>query len=315
MDPHEYTSRFTRLATEDGCHVAYRIISAHFSNPPLLLVMGWSGISLDWDHFAEALAVARPVILIDNRGMGASAFPRSLSSKLAETVSLERMAKDVLAVIVHVNCRMFDLLGLSMGGMVAQTLERLLRNGFGQGRNVHLRKLILMSTSARGLSAEDTGLTLDVVMPRPDDTSLDITKRIMEVNLAPGFRTAYPDTFERICGISASGIRPMDVVMAQSKTIGRKLNMVDQLPLIRVPTLVIHGTEDRVISIQRGDELARLIPGCHYVEGTKERVSNYLRIEGGGHLIFEDGSGGRSIVSRINQFLDSATFMPETSKL
>ncbi|KAJ3240478.1 hypothetical protein HDU81_003619 [Chytriomyces hyalinus] len=309
MPSDSYQSLFTRINASDGCSIAYRVLNDRSDGKvPLVMLMGLTGISLDWELFAAALSVGRPVILMDNRGIGASCFAKAEEDG-PSSISLDRMARDVLDVVNAYRSSLkrtgaqfsdedafeFDLLGLSMGGMIAQTVARLPAvSSASQPKQPKLRKLVLMATTARSLVGH-TALTPEVLTPHPNDTKLDISRRMMKLNLSSNFEAAYPERFEEICALAAQGVRPFGVVFAQARAIGRLNGFVDGIKEIRVPTLVVHGTDDAVIPVRFGDELVQLLG----------RFAEYMKVEGGGHLVFEDGNGGKDVVNRVTGFLDS----------
>ena len=85
-----------------------------------MLVHGLSAVGLiDWSPLAEALALARPVLIFDNRGMGGSTVPKELEE---QSYGIQRMADDVKLLIQHLGYEEIDLLGFSMGGMIALTM-------------------------------------------------------------------------------------------------------------------------------------------------------------------------------------------------
>ncbi|KAJ3252766.1 hypothetical protein HDU77_004943 [Chytriomyces hyalinus] len=310
MTSDSYESLFTRIKASDGCGIAYRVLNDRSDGKvPLVMLMGLTGISLDWEHFATALSASRPVILMDNRGIGASCFAKADADDGPSSISLDRMARDVLDVVnayrgslrrtaaqfSNEDALEFDLLGLSMGGMIAQTVARLsVVSSASQPKQPKLRKLILMATTARSLVGH-TALTPEVLTPHPNDTKMDVSRRMMKLNLPPNFDAAYPERFEEICALAVQGVRPFGVVFAQARAIGRLNGFIDGLKEIRVPTLVVHGTEDAVIPVRFGDELAEVLGG----------FAEYMKVEGGGHLVFEDGMGGKDVVKRVVGFLDS----------
>ena len=87
---------------------------------PLVLVHGLSAVGLiDWSPLAESLARSRPVLIFDNRGMGGSTLPKPMEE---ESYGVQRMADDVKALVQHLGFEEIDLLGFSMGGMIALTV-------------------------------------------------------------------------------------------------------------------------------------------------------------------------------------------------
>src|SRR2546421_2252342 len=84
--------------------------------PPLLLIMGMSGTALHWgEPFLNALRSDFEVIVYDHRGVGAS-------SRLAGPLTIAQLAGDAAALLDALGIESAHLMGISMGGMVAQEL-------------------------------------------------------------------------------------------------------------------------------------------------------------------------------------------------
>src|SRR6202030_1428818 len=87
------------------------------SGPPLLLIMGMSGTALHWgEPFLEQLRRDFDVIAYDHRGVGAS-------SRLTDgEVSIGQMAEDAAGLLAALDVDSAHVIGISMGGMIAQEL-------------------------------------------------------------------------------------------------------------------------------------------------------------------------------------------------
>ena len=97
--------------TSDG-NVVYRVYG---HGPPLVLIMGYAGSMEVWDpHFVDALARNFRVVIFDNSGIGATTKLRKLS--------IDSMADQTSALIGALHLRSPDVLGWSMGSMIAQAL-------------------------------------------------------------------------------------------------------------------------------------------------------------------------------------------------
>ncbi|MFD9129507.1 alpha/beta fold hydrolase [Kitasatospora sp. NPDC059571] len=113
-------------ATVRGIRIAYRVHGAPQA-PPLVLLHALGETAADWDAIAPALARHRRVYALDLRGHGRSAWPGAYS--------LEAMSDDVAAFLDTVGSAAVDLVGHSMGGVVAYLLAQ---------REPHLvRRLVL----------------------------------------------------------------------------------------------------------------------------------------------------------------------------
>src|SRR3954468_9521217 len=86
------------------------------SGPPLLLIRGMSGTALHWgEPFLRALREDFDVIAYDHRGVGAS-------TRLEGEITIADMAADAAALLDALDISSAHVLGISMGGMVAQEL-------------------------------------------------------------------------------------------------------------------------------------------------------------------------------------------------
>ena len=95
-----------------------------------------------------------------------------------------------------------------------------------------------------------------------------------ELNLAPAFRDAHPDSYDTFKTIALEIPAPPPLIMLQMQAIGGH-DTVSRLGDIAAPTLVIHGTEDQMLSVANAHVIAERIPGAR------------LEIlEGVGHMFF-----------------------------
>ena len=121
----------------DGGRIAYRRLG---SGRPLIVLNGLAATSADWDpSFIDRLASGNEIILLDNRGIGASTDDGA-------PFDIAKLAGDTARVIEALEFERASVLGWSMGGFIAQTLA------FNDPARV--RKLILLSTDPGGAAAE-----------------------------------------------------------------------------------------------------------------------------------------------------------------
>ena len=124
----------TKFVDAGGTHFAYRTIGTK-TGVPLVLLQHFTGTIDYWDPaVVNGLAMEREVIVFDNTGVGAS------SGKVPDSV--EQMSTDALAFIKVLNLQRVDLLGYSLGGMIAQNLAA--------QRPDLVRKVILANTAHQG---------------------------------------------------------------------------------------------------------------------------------------------------------------------
>lgn len=145
----------TRFVDVDGASFAYRRWgNAASGQPPLFFLQHFRGGMDHWDPLmTDGLASGRGVILYDPRGGAASTgTPRSL---------IEDMADDATAVIRAIGLAKVDVVGFSLGGMVAQDLTR--------RHPALVRKLMLLGTQPRGGNPDPNPRIFEVA-PNPVPT-------------------------------------------------------------------------------------------------------------------------------------------------
>lgn len=120
--------------------------------------MGLAGVKEDWHPLCDELAKARPVLVYDRRGMGASRLGQPKEDEEDPDWTLDLEANDVLVLLKALGSRFakVDILGWSMGGHILQALlllpdVREHRQGGGGGggvevRGIHIEKVILAAT-------------------------------------------------------------------------------------------------------------------------------------------------------------------------
>ena len=130
----DYLKAETKYIRGEKERYAYREIGVN-SGIPLLMLPHLSATMDNWDaRFLNPIAKLRKVIVFDNQGVGAS------SGKVQK--SIQDMAKGVSDFVQALNIKRFDLLGLSMGGFIAQEYLAISPE--------KVRKLILAGTGPRG---------------------------------------------------------------------------------------------------------------------------------------------------------------------
>jgi pimeloyl-ACP methyl ester carboxylesterase len=131
---HTHATAPTRFIDAGGVRYAYR----RFGTPsavPIVLLQHFTGGLDHWDPaFTDGVAASREVILVDNAGVGAS------SGETPQTI--EGMADCIRDFVDALALPSFDLLGFSMGGMVAQA--------YAKQHADRIRRLVLVGTSPRG---------------------------------------------------------------------------------------------------------------------------------------------------------------------
>ena len=252
---------------------------------PLLLVMGLGGPMTWWDPgFCQMLADRGFfVIRYDNRDTGRSSrvsgkinrrkIMASFAGLKAKTpYSMQDLADDAFALLDHLDLDAAHVVGISMGGMIVQTMA------LSQPKRVLSLTSIMSTTGRRTVGWQDPSLLPLLVAnrDRSRDHYIRTSERLWKMIGSPH----YPDTTESIRdragetwdrGISRAGVmRQMGAILTQP-------DRSRALRGLSVPSLVIHGTHDRMVHVSGGRATSQAIPG-----------SELLLVPGMGHDVPRD---------------------------
>lgn len=215
---------------------------------PLLLIQGMTGHSLHWgEPFLTALERDFELVLYDHRGVGRSA-------PYAEPFTIADLATDALALLDALGIARAHVLGISMGGMIAQELAL-----------AAPERVITLTLGATYCGGPGSRFTDDVVV---NDLAMAIlsgdpdrkVRTGWDFNVSPGFANAEGN-FERFTAVAAQYPVALPMIMAQVQAIIAH-DTSARLGQLAAPTLVIHGTADQMLAVTNGELVARLIEGA-----------------------------------------------------
>ncbi len=265
-----------QTVTHDGVELAYDVAGPADGEPVVLLSgLGYGRWMWRWQR--DRLAEEYRPIRIDNRGAGDSDEP-------AGPYTIEGMAADVEAVLAAEGVDRAHVVGASMGGMIAQryalTFDR-------------AATLSLLCSSPGGPDAEpipaETQQVLASVPATLDDR--EAIRYRMEPAVSPSFYEDEPELVERIVDWRLESDASGAAREAQTAAV-LNFDASDDLDAIDVPTLVAHGTDDRVLPVANGRLLAESIPNA-----------TFERFEGAHHLFFIEEAD--AVADRLRSFLAS----------
>ncbi|MFB7084795.1 alpha/beta fold hydrolase [Streptomyces sp. NPDC056296] len=224
---------------------------------PVLLINGLSSPSAVWFRLVPMLAGRHRVLSFDNLGTGRTCFE-------GDSFSMEMMAEAAADVLGAVGAPRAHVLGMSMGGLIAQQLA-LTHPGL-------VSSLTLVSTHAGSPHMAQ------------DQSSLEAISRAQ--GMSPEQRTSYLSDLTYACAGQAE--READLaVRAQYPTseegYGKQLaatmgwERLDDLRGLTCPALVLHGARDQLVSVGNARQLAEYIPGARLTV-----------LEDCGHQVFSD---------------------------
>jgi pimeloyl-ACP methyl ester carboxylesterase len=229
--------------------------------PPLVLIMGMSGTLMHWgEPLLSRLRTDFETIVYDHRGVGES-------SRIGAPFTVAALADDTAALMDALELDSAHVMGISMGGMVAQELA--LRHP------ERLRSLVLGCTYAGGeggaLTGEEVLRQLAEAMVSGDRQRA--IRTAWEANVSPGF-VSNGQAYASFLEIGTAHAVPVAVIMEQMRAIAAH-DTSGRLADITAPTLVVHGTEDQMLPVSNAHVIAARIPGA--------RLEIF---EGVGHLFF-----------------------------
>jgi pimeloyl-ACP methyl ester carboxylesterase len=280
----------TKYAKSGGVNIAYQVTG---EGPlDLVLVPGWvSHVENAWEEpslarFLHRLASFCRLILLDRRGTG-------LSDPVAALPTLEQRMDDVRAVMDAAGSKKAALFGISEGGPMCIL--------FAATYPERATALVLYGTFARGLHDSEypwapTPAQLERFLERVDrEWGTGITARYFAPSIAQDDRDVQSwGRFERLA-VSPGAARTLIHMAANS-------DVRHVLPVIRVPTLVLHRSGDPAIRVGGARYLAEHIPGAKYVE-----------LSGEDH--FPWTGDANDILDEVEEFLTGARHGPEPDRM
>lgn len=242
------------------------------SDPGLLLVCGWSVQMLSWDAvFCQMLAdQGLFVIRFDNRDVGlsthldgvdvdlAKAFEAVMAGERVEGMpyTLEDMARDGFAILDHLAIGTAAIAGASMGGMIVQTMALM------APQRVNALVSIMSTTGEIEFGQSDTEAAAALGVP-PPATRDDYIEHIVRLSKVICSKTMFEeDRIRRRAGASFDRSFDPTGPMRQAGAMVASPPRAERLRTLRVPTLVIHGRQDPLITLSGGERTAELIPGA-----------------------------------------------------
>lgn len=243
----------TQTLTAGDVTFAYRELGRHHGGTPVVMLTHLAAVLDNWDpRIVDGLAARHHVIAFDNRGIGASSGSPSSS--------MEEMAADAITFIKAKGLQMVDLLGFSLGGMVAQ--EVVLKDP------QRVRRMVLAGTGpagGEGISAV-AGVTFRDIA-RGFFTGQDakqflfFTRTPAGIEAGKAFLARLKErTEDRDADISVGAF------LAQLKALrvwGQKAPA--DLSVVRQPVLVVNGDQDRMVPTVNTHDLARRLPDSELI--------------------------------------------------
>jgi pimeloyl-ACP methyl ester carboxylesterase len=228
----------------DGCEIAWRMLG---SGDPLVVLNGYAATMEDWDPtFLEQLAENHRLLCIDHRGVGGS-------EPGGEPLSIERMARDVLAVSSDRGIDRGGLLGWSMGGFVGQEAAALAPKP--------IQRLVLLSTDHGGPDAIERTPETEAAFSDHSGTPREQASRLIGLLFPAEIAKQIDSEFGDVVAEARAKLSPA-VLTAQEEAMDRwhSADAEERIAALHMPALVAAGSEDVVIPPENADLLAARLP-------------------------------------------------------
>jgi len=245
----------------NGINLNYKVDG---QGEPLVLIMGIAGSRQGWIFQKHVYRRYFQVITFDNRGVGRSDKPSG-------PYSMRMMADDTVGLMDYLGIEKAHILGVSMGGMIAQELAI--------NYPERVKKLVLGCTFARedetGGHTSEYFKGLGVGKDCSDDELRRVSaKRVLTTDFSLAFNNRpYRMILTPLSWVYAR-LLPTKGIRAQFEAIVDH-DTLDRLHKIEAPTLVITGTQDRIIRPSSTEVIANRITNAKLV-----------KVDGGPHALF-----------------------------
>jgi pimeloyl-ACP methyl ester carboxylesterase len=252
-------------AKVNGINMYYQV---HGQGEPLVMIQGFAGGHQAWFFQLRTFKKYYRVVVFDSRGIGRS-------NGADHPYTIKTLADDVVGLMDYLGIPKAHILGLSLGGLVAQEIaishpERVMKLILGStfaGREIN--DVHPDMAKALGIQQGSTDVdirSIDMTKLMTAMVSLAFNKRLYRMILVPLSKRAMKS-------INVEGH------LGQMSAVGNYTTL-DRLHLIEAPTLVITGAKDRLVSPHYSETLASRIPKAKLV-----------MVEGGSHAFFMEMRG------------------------
>jgi len=241
------------------------------ADPALLLIMGLGTQMIAWpDEFCAQLADGGFFVMrFDNRDVGCSTHLDHLPIPSLADIALRRpaayslsdMAADAIGLLDHLHVDAAHIVGASMGGMIAQVIAI-------EHPDRALSLASIMSNTGSRLTGQPALRVHPLLLQQPpaDDPQAQRDRLIKLFGIvgSPGFPRDDKRLLDILYRSQERGAAPGGVAR-QLAAIVTCANRARSLRWVRTPTVVIHGTADKLVRPSGGRATARAIPGAELV--------------------------------------------------
>ena len=227
----------------NGIEINYQVQG---SGDPVLLIGGVGADMFLWFRQIPELSKHFQVIAFDSRGAGESGKPD-------EPYTIELFAADTAGLLQELDIERTHIVGASLGGLIAQE--------FALSYPHMVDKQVLVATAPKRPSPRLRDLPAILrTMRRSGDPALDIRRSFQLFTTSEWFET-HGDVVEQYVEWRVAHPQPSFAYKRQQDAT-KKYNAESRVGQIKAPTLIMQGTEDRLVPLKYGVWLAEHIPGA-----------------------------------------------------
>ena len=235
------------FAKNGDVNIAYKVVGDENSEP-VIMIMGLSASHKIWhSKLVEGiLDGGYRVVLLDNRDVGESTRIKKrgrlwlawqllkyrIGLKVKSPYSLKDMAKDSIAVLDRLEIEQAHIIGASMGGMIAQTVAY----DFPE----RTQSLVSIMSTTWAPHLPPPGQEQEQGISDMNESSAEEAENLEKIGFYP---TALPNQVTAILGAG---------------------DRTRQVETIDAPTLVLHGADDQLLSVEHGEHTAEVISGSQF---------------------------------------------------
>ncbi len=258
----------------NGMEIEYETIGDP-EGRPLLLIIGLADQLIHWDDSLCADLAARGhfVIRFDNRDSGLSTkYDECLpvqgeEGETPSAYSLDNMADDAIGLLDALGIEKAHLCGASMGGMIAQCAS------IRYPSRVASLTSIYSTTGNKSLPPPNPDVMDLLLTPAPRDREGYVEYMVLFIRMTTGKGFPFDEAYvRRISERAYDRFFCPEGTARQLRAIATQIDRRQALGGVSAPTLVVQGTDDPLVSVEAGRDMARAIPGARL-----------MLIEGMGH--------------------------------
>jgi pimeloyl-ACP methyl ester carboxylesterase len=255
-----------KLAEANGLTLCYQTFGSP-TDPALLLIMGLGAQMVWWevDLCQRLVACGYRIVRFDNRDIGKSSYITAPPPDLARVFAgleplrapytLDDMARDTIGLMDALKIERAHIVGASMGGMIAQVLA------IHYPERVRTLTSIMSTTGELGLPPPkpEVWAALTAAPPLTVEAYIEANVRMAELLRGYPDPTEETDARARAARAAARGLNPPGGIR-QMAAVGASGSRKEALAQVKAPTLVIHGADDPLVSVEGGRATARAVP-------------------------------------------------------